>query len=461
VIRRFQIEDLVIQDASGVVFRALDTETGRTVAVRRFFPFGANGGGLLDDEQTAYDIALGRLAGLNHPALRSVICGGCDPVDGIPFIATEWIDGVVLHSILKQGPLAAEVAVELLTQALEVCELLSHVLAEEAVWVENDSQTIVLGSGESGRGFTFWISPLKWLGSNEQARGLESIISLTEEIMGWKGRMVNDQAGRGLGAWLKWLRGAAPTTTLREVRENLAAAVGADPPPPARRLVAAAIRPRAGQTRQPSSKTSLLLIVGLGLVGIGLGGWLLTRNRPEPEIPPILFSPAHTVTLETDPPSAPPPLPEYPASGRPGDSASLNERAAALMAEAVQADRAREATLAAQQADLEKQGGVFSPAQRELLAAQKGRTVTLEGRVEKIHDTGRTLYLLFSAKPDENEPRGAVVLKNAPAGLSKESLEPLIGKKVRFSGKVKVRKIFGNERPEVEITSRAAIQAAE
>ena len=92
--RRFQIEDLTAQDETGVVFRALDTETGATVAVRRFFPFGANGGGLSADEQSAYDIAVGRLAGLNHPAMRAVICGGCDPVDGMPFIATEWVRAI-------------------------------------------------------------------------------------------------------------------------------------------------------------------------------------------------------------------------------------------------------------------------------------------------------------------------------------------------------------------------------
>ena len=90
-----------------MVFRALDTETGKTVAVRRFFPFGALGVGLKDDEKTAYNIALGRLTGLNHPALRSVICGGCDPVDGIPFIATEWIEGHVLEPIVEQQPLPA------------------------------------------------------------------------------------------------------------------------------------------------------------------------------------------------------------------------------------------------------------------------------------------------------------------------------------------------------------------
>ncbi|MCU0753383.1 MAG: hypothetical protein MUC40_10260, partial [Akkermansiaceae bacterium] len=58
---RFQIEDLILQDATGVVFRAIDTQTGLPVAVRRFFPFGAEGGGLQPDEITAYHIAIGRL----------------------------------------------------------------------------------------------------------------------------------------------------------------------------------------------------------------------------------------------------------------------------------------------------------------------------------------------------------------------------------------------------------------
>ena len=119
VTQRFKIEDLIVQDASGVVFRALDGETGTMVALRRFFPFGASGGGLMEDEQTAYNIALGRLAGLHHPALRSVVCGGCDPVDGMPFIATEWVEGDALEMILEQGPLTVDATLELLQQALD------------------------------------------------------------------------------------------------------------------------------------------------------------------------------------------------------------------------------------------------------------------------------------------------------------------------------------------------------
>ena len=107
---RFQIEDLVDQNESGVVFRAIDTETGAPVALRRFFPFGIGGGGLSEDEQQAYQIAISRLANMRHRSLRAIIAGGCDEVDGIPFIATEWIEGGPLSDTLAQGPLPAEEA---------------------------------------------------------------------------------------------------------------------------------------------------------------------------------------------------------------------------------------------------------------------------------------------------------------------------------------------------------------
>ena len=72
---RFQIEDLVDQNESGVVFRAIDTETGAPVALRRFFPFGIGGGGLSEDEQQAYQIAISRLANMRHRWLRAIIAG--------------------------------------------------------------------------------------------------------------------------------------------------------------------------------------------------------------------------------------------------------------------------------------------------------------------------------------------------------------------------------------------------
>jgi hypothetical protein len=406
VIRRFQIEDLIFQDESGVVFRAFDKETGQSVALRRFFPLGALGVGLKEDEKIAYNIALGRLTGLNHPALRSIICGGCDPVDGIPFIATEWIEGTVLEPIVEQRPLPADAAVLLLTHALEVCELISQVLAEEAVWVDTCLSAIVLCDQESGRGFTFWICPLKWLGRQEQSRGLESIITLTEKIMGWKGRSVNDEAGGGLGSWLKWLRSAAHTTTLRETRENLAAAIGREPPPAVTQLVTAAKRPPA----RKSSKHALLAGLGLFIIVAGLGGWLATRNRSMAE-PPDFTIPSSDAE----------------------SNGSLPETHDAFAGG----------------------GRVFSPARSDLLIQQKDRTVMLEGRLANTGSSksGKTTYLYFSANAPASEVRGVLLARNA-AGFN---AAPVIGRKIRITGKVRVVK----GRPEIVIASQAAIQVAE
>jgi len=454
VIRRFQIEDLIAQDASGVIFRAFDSETGKTVAVRRFFPFGVDGGGLHADEQTAYNIAVDRLAGLSHPALRSVICGGCDPVDSIPFIATEWVEGPSIQAVIQQqGPLATEVATHLITQALEVCELLSHVLAEEAVWVETELQTIITSSDSSSRGFTFWISPLKWLGGRDKSRGLESIVTLTEQIMGWQGRSVMDHAGHGLGGWLKWLRNAAATTSLHEAREMLAASVGVEPPPPAKTLAAQATRPLVKTPKPPSFKVPWVINFGLALLAIGLGAGFLMRQRAKQASPQVRTSAPAPTNAQT--------APQGPVIL--SDAAQASRRAAELSALARQADQQHAIIVAQQQDAAQKMGGVIAWTSRELLVHNEGTQVVVEGVLEKIDFSGtrKTLYLMFSKEPDENDPRGAVILKTAAADLSAEWLTPLIGKKIRLHGMVKMQKGFDLKRPEIQIKERASVEVIE
>jgi hypothetical protein len=452
VIRRFQIEDLIDQDSSGVIFRAHDTASGKTVALRRFFPFGVDGGGLHADEQTAYNIAVDRLAGLSHPALRSVICGGCDPVDSIPFIATEWVEGLSIQMLIQQGPLAPEAATRLISQALEVCELLSHVLAEEAVWVETELPSIITGSDSSSREFTFWISPLKWLGGQEKSRGLESMVTLTEQIMGWQGRTVMDHAGHGLGAWLKWLRGAAATTSLHEAREMLAASIGVEPPPSAKTLAAQATRQLVKRSKPPSFRIHWAMNVGLALLAVGLGAGFVIRHRAKQTSP------------QTPAPTAPTVSPNAPQ--RPvilSDAAQVSRRAAELSALARQEDQQHAIILAQQQATAQKMGGVIAWTSHELLVHNEGTQVVVEGVLEKIDFSGtrKTLYLMFSKEAEENDPRGAVILKTAAADLSAESLTPLLGKKIRLHGTLKMQTGFDLKRPEIQIKERASIEVIE
>ena len=408
VIRRFQIEDLIEQDATGVIFRALDTHTGNIVAVRRFFPFGANGGGLHAEEQIAYNIAVERLSEVKHPSLRAIICGGCDPIDGIPYIATEWIEGEPIQMFLDQGPLPADVASELITEALEVCELLSQILAEEGVWVETGPQSIIAGNEQSGRGFTFWISPLKWLGGSDQARGLDAIITLTEEVMGWKGRRVNDQAGHGLGAWLKWLRRTANTTSLHEARETLAASVGVEPPPPAKNHNLSSARQTSTTVKPATSKIWWALNISLVLVTGGLAAWLLVRLRER---------------VATNQPAS------ISAPAEPAIAAPHHEQV-------IQWDN------------------------YALLILKDGKQVSVEGVLADIKFSEKriTMYLLFAKTPGKNDCRGAVATKTAPTNLSPAALTPLIGQKVRLRGKLIILKSFGLQRPEIVINDRTSIE---
>ena len=411
VIQRFQIEDLVTQDSSGVVFRALDTATNQIVAVRRFFPFGANGGGLREDEQIAYSIAVERLAAISHPALRAVIGGGCDPVDGMPYIATEWIDGPRLESFIEHGSLDPMEAVSLLSKALEVCELLSEVLAEEAVWVETSLQAIVVDAEGSGRGVTFWIAPLKWLGKNDGQRGLESIITLTEEIMGWTERTVADHEGRGLGGWLKWLRGKARTATLHEARQMLAASVGVEPPVPSRKLVRQATRQRVVTRKKKASRWPIFIPAVVILIALALGGyWLIKRNDAANAAWPV--QPSLEVIAATQSLA-----PESPSS-------------------------------------------LFEVGDRELLLEKKNAEVQLAGRLADVHfsDNGKgaTLYLEFSKPAAKDEPRGYILRKDLTAEMNLESLQKFIGKKVTLRGKVNTPS--SKRRPEIEIKNLAAIQ---
>ncbi|RYD32253.1 MAG: hypothetical protein EOP87_13175 [Verrucomicrobiaceae bacterium] len=402
MIKRFQIEDLVVQDTSGVVFRAFDTETETFVALRRFFPDGPNGSGLDPSEQASYNAAVDRLAAVSHPALRSVICGGCDPVDGMPFIVTEWIEGTRLKAYTDQGPLAPHDAAGLLTQALEVCQILSEVLDEQAVWIETGLQAIVVSSEEIGRGVTFWISPLKCLGKHDSGHGLEPLVVLTENIMGWAEKNVPDQAAFGLGGWYNWLKKNVKTATLLEAREKLAASVGSEPPVPTRKLVQHAARRRPiGRKKGPSGlrKAAFILLIAAGLGG---GGWFFSQKYPD--------------MLE---------------KARGGTAPSAAPLAAV---------------------------SVLNVGDHEKLMASQGKEVTLEGTLSGFgySDRRTSLYLLFSKNPSSAEARGRIVLQDATADMKEDALAVLVGKKIRVNGELVVEDRAN--RPVVPITSRDSIQ---
>ncbi len=55
-----------------------------------------------------FESALAQLMQLNHDCLRSVVNGGLDPVDGYPWVAARWWDGVALTDRVRHHDLTEE-----------------------------------------------------------------------------------------------------------------------------------------------------------------------------------------------------------------------------------------------------------------------------------------------------------------------------------------------------------------
>ena len=203
--RRFQIEDLLEQDGHGVTFEALDRESGKTVVLRRYFPFGRDGGGLSPIQAQDYEALLTQLAEVRHDGMRSLVAGGCDPQDGMPFLVSERVAGPALADALRQGPVAAASVIALLDRALEVSALVSETLGMQAVWVETAPSAIVVSEDDPERGFTFWISPLNWLHEADTHPGLSPVLELLRAVAAKPAPGDDVRLITGLKRWETWL----------------------------------------------------------------------------------------------------------------------------------------------------------------------------------------------------------------------------------------------------------------
>lgn len=439
-----------------MVFHALDRQTGQPVAVRRFFPFGPDGGGLQDEERMAYEIAAGRLSGLRHPAMRSVVGGGCDPVDGMPFLVTEWVDGRSVGEILDGGPMAPAMAVELLTRVLEVCELLSLVLAEESVWVETQPGSII---DADGRGFTFWISPLRWLGGDDSRRGMDPVVTLAEQVLGWTGRIVSDQAGNGLGGWLRWLKANSTQCSVREAREELAAAVGRAAPKPVTELVQTATRPvQTLPTVKPVSSRAPLIWMGVAVVVVLGAGVMFMKSR----------MPGKGATVEEIAASVLPPegmpvreIRETKPASNPERSAlsDVERRAIELQRQIAASGEAAAQARAEAEAAVAARDGVYFPEDRELLLEKNGQEVRVEGLLKSVRfsESGLNLYLEFSDTAPFDGTCGFLPGSEATGALEETELQRLVGKRIRLLGAV-VKGPGNSKRPHIKVAARSSIE---
>lgn len=430
---RYEILDILTQDADGVAFHAEDRELGKEVVLRRFFPFGAEGGGLVDEERVAYEIAVRRLMGISHPALRNVLNGGTDPNDGMPFLVTEWLGGSPLLHRLREKPLSPQSAKALIDLALETCQVLSEAFQEECIWIETATSSILLNGIDPERQVTFRISPLRWLGEDESRQGLRSLLRLAEEATGWNKRMLSDGSGDGFGGWIKALRKDPNQWSLEQARFALhhgPASLAAAPQDVVHRSgpISPAHATIPAQTTAPTLKSNKdttwwpwIAAISLTLAASIFVFWQAFRQRDDP--PPPVTGTGKPAEAAVEAPTAM------------SDSDRIAARAAEMAAEIERMSAAHENKNPPPVAASPEVNAHLIQVGREL-RKRVGASTKLEARLVSVRasKSGKTVYLEFgtSADPDAICARYRTELK----AFTEEQLRGHVGKRLRIRGKV-------------------------
>jgi serine/threonine protein kinase len=113
---RFEIERLAGAGGMGVVYRALDRQTGQPVAVKMMARMDVVSAARFDKEARI-------LAELSHPRITRYVAHGRTPAG--QYLAMEWLEGETLADRLMNGPLAP-------AEAVQMMELVAVML--EYVW---------------------------------------------------------------------------------------------------------------------------------------------------------------------------------------------------------------------------------------------------------------------------------------------------------------------------------------
>jgi hypothetical protein len=473
---RFQIEEMVSQDAHGAVFLALDAETGREVLLQRFFPFGAGEGGLEGDELSSYDQAIVRMRELEHPHLRRVIGGGCDPVDGIPFMVTESRSAMSLrefqtHSVLNaaQGRLLAESALELLIW-------LEQSFGQSADWLALHAEDVeVIGEVES---FRFCVDPMKWLGLRKGPGAVKELAALVEECMGWTGRVVTGSTAGMLSGWMRTaktreltpaqaltvLRGGQVETSVPAPVSNapvLAAPVLAAPPSPS--YQAPMMSARSGGHAIWYVLGSLVVAGVMTVTGIK---WF-QGSRSAKETNSVTAAETRKTTKskkktgQASVPVAATPVEEEKTLSQ-SEEQKLREQIEKRALELQGGKAASSAKSEETAKKVPKRTDDYGPSEHKAIREQVGEEISLKERVAKVRlsNTGKSLYIEFEGGGVASARAcGRYRTNLGVEGMSVSELGGLEGKMVRIKGIVSVE--FGTDRLIIDITSRDQVTELE
>ncbi|HEX3483387.1 MAG TPA: serine/threonine-protein kinase, partial [Kofleriaceae bacterium] len=175
---RFELEQPIGSGGMGTVFRARDSISGETVAVKIL----SDGQGHLA-ERFAREVTV--LAALSHPGIVRYISHGVTS-SGKLFLAMKWVDGETLRTRLERGPLTLG---ESVTLATRVAEALSVAHARGVVHRDLKPSNLILPGGRADL--------VKVLDFGIAQREGKTQLTQTGMLLGTAGYMAPEQARTG------------------------------------------------------------------------------------------------------------------------------------------------------------------------------------------------------------------------------------------------------------------------
>lgn len=471
---RFQIEEMLSQDANGAVFLAMDAETSKEVLLQRFFPFGAGSGGLEGEEQTAYRNAVESMKGISHPSLRSVLDGGCDPVDGIPFLVTEAREGVSLAEFFANGPITSEQGRALAHAALELMMVIESVFGQGADWLVLTADEVEVL--DEGMGYRFSVDPMKWLGLKKGPGAIKELGSLVETALGWSGRVI---AGSTAGMLSGWVRSAK--TENMSAQDALHVLNGGAPPPkqitlPPPTIAAALAAPAPPVYHQPlasaksGSNTGLVIlgaVLGLGaMAAVGVLFYNAQQAKAVAAKPSAGTAPVVIVENSKAKPSNNPPVVASADQGLSVEDkmrADIERKARELqgIAAAEDSEKSQKKPAASsrkkEKPAAAKRDGDYQPSEVAEVKEQMREEISVMGKVAKVRmsQSGKSVYIEFEGDA-ANTVCGRYLTNQGKEGMSVSELGAIEGKTVRITGVVQEE--FGTNRVVVNLVTRDQVK---
>jgi len=481
--KRFQIEEMLSQDANGAMFLAMDGVTGKEVLLQRFFPFGAGSGGLSGSERESYDLALERMKSIEHRALRKVLDGGCDPVDGIPFLIFEGREGVTLADFVSSGPITTEQGVVLAESALELMREMENLFGDKVDWLMMNAANVEVL--DAGNAFRFSLDPMKWLGIKKGHGHVKDLASLLETALGRSGATSANGARGRLGRWLDLVKSEdwSCEQALEALRsENAEGVPGVEitlpppsfpqivlppptfrsnPVPPGPMMHRKKIAPPVSVVAAKKNNSAAWMTLGFALTGAAIIAVIVIlairpdRDRPASPVAPELAgnkTPAAAPSRAADSPKkAAGKEPAATPQTEPTPRTEPAPQAVAAVEPSAPVEGAR--TEEANKPKTPKREGDYKPEEVSTVRDQLRQEITILGRVNRVRTSNseKSLYIEFGSDPEENVC-GRYMNNLGKEGMSLSELGNLKGKMVRLKGLVQEE--FGTKRIVINLVTR-------